>query len=271
MNVWIFIFLLFEATRCCLVIVGGESYDLSSLETEGTNGIITVTPPAGDTSGYAYQTSFCANLVGCQAYIKGNIIQSKDTTCHVYGKWSTGSYTKTKYGFQADFKDTSYCISEPTNFYESYFNFLCDPSAGDLGKLQVNSGSTDCILKIDVYTNLVCEGSTPFPSGSGGGGGGGLSGGSIFLISLLSLVVIYVIVGLGLGYYKVKAVAVPHRSFWCDKLPYWTRTGCITSWICTLSCSKSAYRWCCVKFFKANPEDDKMATGLIEGEDESLE
>jgi len=271
MNGCILILLLFKATRCCNAIVGNYTYDLSSLETEGTNGLITVTPPAGDTD-HTYEASFCEDKATCLNYLKGNIVRKKhnsDTNCEVYGKWGLKQRTeKTENGYQAQFEGITPCSSQFSGTDTSVFNFLCDPNARTLGRIQANYGSNECEIIVDVHTNLVCEGSTPVPSGGGGSDTGALSGGSIFLISLVVIIFIYIFGGFGLNYYKKEVIAAPNRTFWCNKLPFWTKTGCITSWIFALSISMSAYHWCCVRIFKASPEDDKMATGLIEESDD---
>jgi len=274
MNLCILILFLFKATRCCRVFVGSQTYDLSSLETAGTDGVITVTPPAGE-SDWIYEASFCQDKASCQVYVNGNLIRKKangDSDCEVYGKWAMAKNTeKTENGYQAEYQGISFCSSQPSVTDESIFNFLCDPSAGDLGTIQASYVSSECEIKVDVHTNLVCAGSVPVPSGGSTGGSGVLSGGSIFLISLVVIILVYIIAGFGLNYYKEKTIAPPNRTFWCSKFPFWTKTGCITSWIWTLRISKSAYGWCCVKIFKANPEDDKMAAGLIDEGNESVE
>jgi len=257
MKIYSIIFL--GAVNGCTVTVDEETYDLEPLEDLRN---ISVTPPADEVGEYWFFISFCSNQVPCGKYLSANMVRyTEGTHCDgTYGDWDSADNEKTVHGYKADFTGSQFCMSNFQKHYTSTFNLLCDPSAGTLGKVQaIKTGSDDCDYEVDIYTNLVCEGSTPI----GGGGGGGLSGGSIFLISLFVVVVVYVIAGFALNYYKEKALRPAHKSFWCGKLPYWTKTGCITSWLCTMS----TYRWCCMKIFKANPQDDKMATGLIdEGE-----
>jgi len=262
----VFILLFFEAARGCSVTVGSQTYNLDSLETSGTNGIVTVTAPSTD-SEYSFEASFCGDKVTCGSYITGNLVRSKNKVCEgVYGKWSTAVNTKTTNGFQATFTSTQYCSDDFSQLYKSEFNYLCDKSAGTLGTVQAQRvGSNTCEYSVDVHTNLVCDGSVPI---SGGGGAGGLSGGSIFLIILIVLLFVYIIAGFGWNYYKSKTFMCAQKSFWCSKLPFWTKTGCLTTFFCTMSCCKFSYAWCCTKIFKAKPGDEKMATNLIEDDED---
>jgi len=259
MNVYSIIFL--AAVNGCTVQIDEETYDLEKLENLGN---ISVTPPADEQDQFYFSISFCSNQVHCGKYQKANMVRSTESgNCDgIYGDWETAQNEKTVSGYTANFTGSQFCTDNFNVHYTSQFNLLCDPSAGTLGKVQaVEPGSNTCRYEIDIHTNLVCEGSIPI--GGDGGGSGGLSGGSILLISLFVLVVIYVIVGFVSNYVREKAVRAPHKTFWCTKLPYWTKTGCVTSWRCTIS----TYKWCCKKISRVNPEDEKMASGLI-GEDE---
>jgi len=267
----LYIFILIEAVRGCTVSVGGQTYDLSALESAGTNGVVSVTAPTSEQGLYKYSASFCSDKASCQGKY-GNLIRLRDASVYsclgVYGTWSTAVNTKTTNGFEASFTSTESCSDNESEKYTSTFNFLCDKSAGDLGTLQANKvGGNNCEYSVDVHTDLVCAGSTPVGPSSAAGT---LSGGSIFLIVLVCLLFVYIIVGVGLNYHKDKSFGTPHRDFWCSKLPYWTKIGCLTSWIGALSCTKGTYRWCCIKIFKADAEDEKMASSLIkeDGDDE---
>jgi len=262
MYVDLYILLFLQAARCCSVTVGDQTYDLSSLETAGDNGVVSVTSPSAEGGQYTYKASFCSDRIACGSYIYGNLVRSKSSVCEgVYGKWSTAVNTKTDNGYQAKFTSTQYCTDDFSSLYKSTFNFLCDKGAGTLGTVSAEQvGSNTCEYSVNVYTDLVCAGSTPVHTG---GSGGGLSGGSIFLILLVVIVFVYIVAGFGWNYYKEKTVRSPHGQFWCSKLPYWTKTGCLTSWVSTVTCCKFSYTWCCVKLFKAKSGDDKMATGLI--------
>jgi len=256
----LFVFLLLQTARCCTITVGDQNYDFSSISTKD----YTVTGPSAEQGEYTYQASFCSDRIACGSFIYGNLVRSKGDVCQgVYGKWASAVNVKTSTGFQATFQSTQYCTDDFSKLYKSTFNFLCDTSAGDIGSLKASQvGANSCEYSIAVYTNLVCSGSTPVNTSSTGG----LSGGSVFLIILVVLVAVYFLAGYIYNYYKAKTVVAPHRDFWCARLPFWTKTGCILSWITTVTFCQTSYSWCCMKIFKAKPEDDKMATALFEGD-----
>jgi len=251
MNIYSIIF--FGAVNGCSVVVDGQTYDLDPLEALGN---ISVTPPADEVGEYSYSVSFCSNQVPCGSFIVANMVRY-GAYCETYARWGSVENKKTVNGYEADFTGLMQCDDNFNVYFTAQFNLLCDPGAGTLGTLQaIKTGSDDCNYAVDIHTDLVCEGSVPI---GGGGGEQSLSAGSIFLITLLLLIVVYLIVGFVLNYVKEKAVKAPHKAFWCGKLPYWTKTGCITTWLCTMS----SYHWCCKKILETKPHDDKMATGLI--------
>jgi len=257
----LYIFVLVKCIRGCTVAVGGQSYDLTALASAGTNGVVSVTAPTSETGLYKYEASFCSDKASCQGTY-GNLIRLRDTTIYsclgVYGLWSSAVNKKTTNGFESTYTSTESCSDDLSQKYSSIFNFVCDKSAGSLGTLQANKvGSNNCEYSVDVHTDLVCSGST------GAGASSGLSGGSIFLISLVCLLFVYILVGVGINYHKEKSFKTPHRGFWCSKLPYWTKVGCLTSWIWTLSCTRGTYHWCCIKICKKEG-GKSMSTGLIE-------
>jgi len=259
MNIYSIIF--FGAVNGCSVVVDGQTYDLDPLEALGN---ISVTPPADEVGEYSYSVSFCSNQVPCGGFQTANMVRyTVGANCQMYADWGSVENEKTAHGYEADFTGKQYCNDNFELHYTAQFNLLCDPGAGTLGTLQaIKTGSDHCNYEVDITTDVVCEGSVPIGAG---GGEQGLSAGSIFLITLLVLIVVYLIVGFVLNYVKEKAVKAPHKAFWCAKLPYWTKTGCITTWLCTMS----SYHWCCKKIFRTKPQDDKMATGLIdEGEND---
>jgi len=258
-QIQLYVFVFFQAAHGCTVPVGGQTYDFSSISTQEYS----VTAPSSEQGVYTYQASFCSDRVACGSYIYGNLVRKKDATCEgVYGKWTSVVNVKTNTGFQAAYESTQYCTDDFSVLYKSKFNFLCDTSAGDIGSLVASQvGDNTCEYSVDVHTNLVCAGSTPVNSISSG-----LSGGSIFLIILFVLAAVYFLAGFGYNYYKTKTINAPHRGFWCTLLPYWTKTGCMLSWFTTVTFCQTTYTWCCIKVFKAKPEDDQMATALFEEE-----
>jgi len=268
-QIWIFIFL--QIRQGCKVKVGGQNYDLSDLQKEG---VVQVTPPKSEQGEYAYEASFCANLITCMGS-EGNFVQLRDNNLQHpcigrYGNWSTAVSVKTANGFDAKFESSEPCAGNYDKHYSSTFKFLCDESAGTLGTIEAEKvGDNTCSYSVSVYTKLVCAGSTPVPNPTSRVSGG-LSVGSIFLIALLCALFMYIILGIGLNYRKEQSYKTPHKDFWCSNLPYWTKIGCITSWIWTLWFSQQSYSWCCTHICKRQTgEDDKMATGLIDGKEDS--
>ena len=282
LRIWIFLFL--RTVQCCSVQVGGQDYDLSKLQTAGKSGVVDVTPPKSEQGLYKYEASFCADLADCQNNF-GNLARLHDSNLYLcmglYGKWSSAVNTKTTNGYDAKFESTEYCAVDFKKRYSSTFQFLCNEDVGTLGTVEAKKDGDDtCSYTVSVYTDLVCSGSTPVPNPSptsptaspahpAGTSSAGLSAGSIFLIALLCAMFMYILVGIGFNYRKEQSYKTPHQNFWCSKLPYWTKMGCITSWIWTLWCSQSSYHWCCSHVCKRNKGDDSMATGILEGEQNS--
>jgi len=247
-------FLLFQDVLSCAVPVGDEVYDLTAIATEK----YTVEGPAGDDS--LFEASFCSDLAYCSS-IGGVLTRTEKTgECHSYGVWDPVKTIKTEHGVEVSFNSEDRCPPDYENPLESMFNFLCDTKAGDLGLLKATK-INDCEYSLEIHTNLVCEGSIPVNSN---GGNKGLSSGSVLLIVLCALLFGYFLIGLCFNFYKQKTLAIPQRSFWCTKLPYWTKTGCILSWVTTMTVCKTSYSWCCLKIFKAKPGDDQMATALVD-------
>lgn len=280
---WFWLFIILRIGQGCIVSVGGQAYDLSPLEKAGKDGIVTVTPPESE-HGYKYEASFCKDLTTCQNKM-GNLVRLRDQQLYscvgLYGTWSTALNTKTPNGFDVKFKSSDYCNDNYSVRYSSTFKFLCDEGAGTLGTVQAEQdGDNSCSYSVSVYTNLVCAGSTPVPNPTPSGptpspadhtgsiSAGGLSGGSIFLIALVSALFVYIMLGVSLNYKKEQSYKTPHKDFWCSKLPYWTKIGCITSWIWTLWCSKRSYSWCCSHVCKRQ-KGDAITGCLIDGEDSS--
>lgn len=252
----LYVFLLVNVVISCTVDVGNQVYDLSSI----SKTVYTVQGPSSEDNMASYEASICEDLVYCTLYVNGSLVyRNENAECYQYGSWRRAKNLKTENGFRASFESVQWCPPKYTSILQSEFNMLCDTSAGAIGLLKANKvGDDDCSLSVDVHTNLVCKGSIPINSFSV------LSGSFIFLIILFSLIVAYLIVGFGYNYYKDKAIAMPQQSFWCTKLPYWTKTGCILSGVTTVTFCKVSYRWCCLKISRARPGDDQMEAGLVE-------
>jgi len=252
---------------CTIDIPGHDSYDLSALENAGNNGKVDVSAPTSEVGTVKYAASFCSDKLYCLGQPTNFIREADSTILNCYGKygtWESGTYVKTKHGVEGSYSSDMPCSDDSSEYYSSTFNYICDTTAGDLGTIQAKQeGSNICKYSVDVYTDLVCKGSIPINST----GSAGLSGGSFFLIILVSLIFLYLVIGVGFNYHKDKSCKTLHGEFWCRKLPFWTKMGCMTSWITTLGCLKGTYRWCCIKIFRAE-KDDKMAAGLIAGDDD---
>jgi len=258
--------LLINVIQGCSVSVGNYTYDLSYLDTAGDKGIITVTPPS-DEPDILLKVSFCSDKISCRD--EEGILYRNDSEfgCSLYAMWDVSvTYEKISNGFAAWYTSTMIC-TENFKPLESTFYYLCDENSGHLGNIVARKPTSSiCDYSIDVYTDLVCNGSTPVPSphpSPSGFNQNGLSGGSIFLIILLTVVCVYLLVGLGMKYKKEKVFEIPNRGFWCWQLPFWTTVGCITSWRWV----KSLYGRCCKRVFKTEEADERMATGLMEDQD----
>jgi hypothetical protein len=247
---------------CDVDIPGYGSYDLSPLENAGNKGVVEVSPPPSEVGSVKYSASFCGDKMFCIGQATNFIREADSPTLNClgkYGTWNSGTYVKTSNGFEVSYSSDMPCSDDKAEYYSSTFNYICDPTAGTLGAIQATQVGNICKYSVDLNTDLVCKGSTTSSAG--------LSGGSIFLIILVSLMFLYFIVGIGFNYHKDRRFKTLHGEFWCRKLPYWTKMGCMSSWIVTLGFLKGTYRWCCIKIFKAE-KDDKMATGLIAGEED---
>jgi len=257
--------LLINVIQACSVTAGNYTYDLTYLDTIGEDGIVSITPPSEE-PGITFKAAFCSDKISCLD--QTGILYRNDSLygCTLYAMWDVNvMYVKTSNGFTASYISNMICPEtfEPA---QSTFYYWCDESAGHLGKISARKPeSNTCVYDVDVYTDLVCNGSTPVPKPrpSSVFNADGLSGGSIFLISLLSVLCVYLLVGFGVKYKKEKVFEHAHRGFWCWYLPLWTTVGCITSWRWV----KSLYRGCCKKVFKTKETDERMATGLMEDQD----
>jgi len=60
-----YLLLLINAVGSCLISVGDENYDLSYLDTDGTAGVLRVSPPPDEEGTFLYKASFCSDKVSC--------------------------------------------------------------------------------------------------------------------------------------------------------------------------------------------------------------
>jgi len=260
----IYLIICLKILKGCKVSVGGQTYDLSSLQSAGYDGEVQVNPPPDEVGIYEYYASFCGNNVTCNEK-RGNFVRLTTVLGRClgeYGTWNSGKFTKTGDGFQGSFEGNDPCSDDFSSKYKSIFNFVCDDSIGNLGTLQATKvGSNTCEYSVEVPTQLACGGSDKETIG-------GLSNGSIFLIALASFLFLYIVAGIGINYQKDRSFKPLHMGFWCKTFPYWLKMGCLTSWIFMLRCTTGTYRKCCIKICGADG-DEKMATGLIDGNSDS--
>ena len=200
-----------------------------------------MTAPSSELGKWHYSVSFCKDLEYCRPKI-GNFKRYNNIippTCDEYGKWANGVSVKTSNGFQTTFRGSK-CSEGYTNT-TGIFNYVCDPTATDVNNLDLTAeatGSGVCEYTVTIPVDLACGGRAL-------AGGGGLSGGSIILILLVCVIFVYIAGMMSFSYYKEKTIKPPHTGFWCKKLPYWTKAGCLVSWAASLT----FYRWCCKKIF----------------------
>jgi len=189
----------------CMVPVGREIYNFSALSKK----VYEVQHPANESGVYNYKASFCNDLALCGRYLSGSLVRFKDGVClSVYGQWATMVNVKTLNGFRTEFESPQFCFD---NFYtpdKSEFNFICDTSAGDIGRIEANQlGNNTCAYSVDVYTGLVCEGVKSSEN---------LLWGYIFLIIIIIQFAVVVL---------AKFVGLPKRDIW-RKLPsHWIEDG----------------------------------------------
>lgn len=249
--------LMFFEAHGCSVTAGGTAYDLSALQNMG---VVQVAPDSSE-SGYKYEISFCKDKAECQGNL-GSMVRlrsgGQNTCLGIYGEWDNAGNegTPTPNGFSMSFQSEYYCSDDFSKKYSSVFNFICGDSDTPSGLVAKRTGSDACEYSVDISIAAAC-------------GASGLSGGSIFLITLVSVAFLYVIVGFGFFYHKEKAFGFPssQKGFWCSKLPFWVKTGLMVTWVQMMTC----WRFTMKKIFKAKDNDDKMEEGLIkddsDGED----
>jgi len=224
------LFLTKQAKGCKFTTKDG-TFDLSNIA--GTS-----YPFEANPSDY-YTFSVCGNVASssrCMTPVTGACAtQAHNGDCYSLGTWDS-SYTldSTNSSLSIEFKNGSPdgCKEGSTPFPRSVtFDFECDENTE--ASIESVGETKQCYYKASIGTKYVCSDHRIHTSSTGGG----LSDGSIFLICLLVFVTVYCIGGFGFNKYKRSAEgfqAFPQSSFWCEKLPFWVKTGCMVSWAFTV-------------------------------------
>jgi len=231
MSYFLFVLVLFvsiPATTCTYKTNRG-TFDLTPIaETEYP----TLAP-----TGHYYYFTLCANEAGssnCRDPLSGFCaIQAMPTTHECWGlaTWDdSGKAVSTSDGFSIQFENGSDDNCPTPSPRSTKFTFQCDEDQ-TVGSIKVEEGQS-CSYELTIPTKYVCP---EYIIHSGSTNSSGLSFGSIFLIVLVVLIAVYCIAGFGFNKRKGSEEVIPHSGFWCTQLPFWVKTGLITSWGCTVN------------------------------------
>lgn len=142
--------------------------------------------------------------------------------CQVLGtgnpSWSVLDPTNPKTGgIKAKFigaaptdSDPFWCTFNPStgSQYERevHFNFYCDHSVSGVQPVTaIQNGTNDCRYMLEFKTAHACANYT---------GNSGLSGGWIFIIILVCCAFVYIVGGMGYGYFTTRKLEFPNMAFW---------------------------------------------------------
>jgi len=227
---------LFVFTRSidCIIKTSRGTFDLSPIT--DVSHLVPSSDPLNQQQKYYFsfcsnvaQTSACVNIIGQVCAVQVADIVG---TCYALATWDD-SYTATAAsdGFSMEFENGSdkLCVDETTKkTFPRSVNFIFKCSTKEIGDItSEESDDEKCKYQVTVPTKYVCD---EYIHSSGGAG---LSDGSIFLIILLVLIIVYCIGGFGFNKYKGSAEgleAVPQYSFWCTQLPFLVKSGCLACW-----------------------------------------
>jgi len=217
----------------CTFKTSRGTFDLSPLATQSS-----YEAHEKEAMNLAYYISFCGNTadtgncgsppasgVCAVQFLEGTV----GGTCYALGTWDNSyTLTSTSKGFTLEFDNGS---SDICGFPRSVvYDFQCSEGTA-VGTMIVAESTASCSYTVTVPTMYVCDEYII------GGGKAGLSGGSIFLIILLVLITVYFLGGFGFNTYRKSLSglqAMPHKHFWCTRLPFWLRAGCGESWAFTV-------------------------------------
>jgi len=222
--------LLMKQVHGCTFTTRDGTFDLSNIAGKSY--------PFQSMTGDYYTFSFCSNAAAstkCASSVSGACaIQAHNGDCYSLGTWDT-SFTldSTNSSLSIAFKngspDSCKILNKPFPRSITY-NFECNEN--EEASVVSASEPSKCEYTARVGTKYVCSDHIIHKSSSAGG----LSNGSIFLICLLVFVTVYCVGGFGFNKYKRSAEGfqAPQANFWCKKLPFWVKTGCMVSWAFTV-------------------------------------
>jgi len=244
--------------QTCSIATGKGTFDLSAISGKSYHVVDSVSQYV------SFDFSFCSNVAntsGCRnppgsvsAVQHANIYG----TCYTLGKWDqsyvTSGIATTDDGFTITFQngDNELCIDKNGQPMDRIIIYDFECSSANVGTLKLAEPS-NCAYEVTVPTKYACA-----------GGALGLSGGSIFLIILVVLIPVYCTAGIvynrtqrGRQGFKD---SIPQGGLWCERLPYWTKTGCLVSWAFTLS----TFRFCQKKLCRKNIRENDDGEGEYE-------
>eukprot|EP01126_Amoeba_proteus_P005150 TRINITY_DN11702_c0_g1_i60.p1 TRINITY_DN11702_c0_g1~~TRINITY_DN11702_c0_g1_i60.p1 ORF type:complete len:232 (+),score=35.71 TRINITY_DN11702_c0_g1_i60:68-763(+) len=192
--------------HCQTVSKDGSEYDLS-----GINEPVTCT----DSLGYQYSITLCQNTGSCGEYPTCGYCQQDDKWYYCVGTTMILEGQKKDGGKGVTIKSV-----EGEDGREGMVQITCDPNAGIMDDIQCTSSNG----RLDAYkatfrSSLAC----PLPDT--------LSGGSIFMIILLVLLVVYWVVGLLVNRFyfgETSFEVLPNLAFWTS-LPGLVKDGILFS------------------------------------------
>jgi len=215
---------------CTWSAADGTLFDLSRLKLSGTEDY------TGDDQYLKYRMNICApvNQGGnCGASSICSFWKDDGTYHQQYGEWNgapSPQWALIEPGRAAGGIVITFANGKSTcmgKIETAYLNLKCDPGQPSLKTFAVSENFGACTLTI-TYTNSV---SCPVSADSLGGGG--LSGGSVFLILVLVVAVVYTAGGCIYNRRKNGTVGMaescPNIGFW-RAIPELTMAGCRFTW-----------------------------------------
>jgi len=254
----ILLFLNFNIAQTCKIQTDKGTFDLSKISGLSYHVVDTIT------SYVSYDFSFCSNIANisdCRSSpgsVSGVQHANIYGQCYKLGTWDqsyvSSGIASTDNGFQITFEngDSELCIDKNHQSMNRILVYDFECSGDDVGTLTL-AEPANCEYEVTVPTKYACPGGVPSKAA-------GLSGGSIFLIILVVLIPVYCIAGI--AYNRKQAGkegfknCIPHGTLWCNRLPYWTKTGCFVSWKFFVSTFRLCQKKFCGKDIRENEDGD---------------